>query len=161
MAENNEKFFDFDGIIENDGQLNEFKLLPAGDYKFTVEKCNKGFYEKRNPNSKLQDGTPKVEVEMIARDELGNANYVRTTLFLCSSFEWKLSQFFCCIGLKKRGEQLRMDWDGAIGREGMCRLSQRSYTNKEGEQKTINEVDSFIEPKSDAPAKPKMVPGQL
>lgn len=156
---NEEKFFDFDGIIENDGQLNEFKLLPAGDYKFTVEKCNKGFYEKRNPDSKLKDGTPQVEVEMIATDGKGHSNYVRTKLFLCSSCEWRLSQFFRSLGMKKHGEQLRMDWDGAIGKSGMCRLSQRSYINKDGEEKFSNDVEAFLEPT--APVKPKMVPGQL
>lgn len=160
MADNND-FFDFDGYIEDDGNTVEFQLLPAGEYKFNVQKVNKDFY-KAGPNSKIADQTPFVELELIISSDDGSlANYVRTRIFLSSAFEWKISSFFRAIGMKKHGEKVRMNWDGSVGKTGRCTVTVREYTNKHGETKQVNDVASFLDVEVSAPAPKKMVMGEL
>lgn len=162
MADNND-FFDFDGYIEDDGSTVEFSLLPAGEYRFNVQKVNKDFY-KAGPNSKIADQTPFIELELIVNNEDNTkANYIRTRIFLSSAFEWKISSFFRSIGMKKHGERVKMDWDGSIGKTGRCTVTVREYTNKNGETKQINDVASFHDTESTvAPTAPKkMVMGEL
>ena len=49
-----------------------------------------------------------------------------------------LSAFFGAIGLKKKGEPLKMNWNEVAGKEGVCKLGQREYNgNKYNEVKRM------------------------
>ena len=70
---------------------------------------------------------------------------VKFDLLLYRSLEWRISSFFRCIGQKKHGEKLTMDWNKVMGSIGRAHFKQRTYTNQYGEEKTVNELDRFID----------------
>ena len=66
-------------------------------------------------------------------------------LILSKALTWKLSAFFRSIGQKKRGEKITMDWNKVLGAKGRAHSKQKVYTNQAGEEKTINDLDYFID----------------
>ena len=70
---------------------------------------------------------------------------VKFDLFLYRTVEWKIAAFFRSIGQKKHGEKLAMDWNKVIGAKGRCHVKQRDYTNNNGEERTVNDIDKFYD----------------
>ena len=56
-----------------------------------------------------------------------------------------LGFFFRAVGRAKHGEPYKMNWDGLEGARLRVHVGQRSYTDKFGEEHTVNEVDKFID----------------
>ena len=56
-------------------------------------------------------------VHVANRDITIRENYV-----LHSSLEWKLSELFSGVGLKKKGEELRMDWQSLPGKTARAKV---------------------------------------
>lgn len=128
----------WDDVIENDGQ--EFVLLEEGDYNFTVTNFERG----RFPGGQKIPACNKATITIQITTEEGLAS-VKFDLLLYKTVEWKLSAFFRCIGQKKHGEKLTMNWNTVVGSRGRAHIKQRVYTNNAGEEKTINDVDKFID----------------
>ena len=120
MNNNFEREYDWNDEIVNDS---EFVLLPEGDYIFTVENFERARHEPQ-PGGKLP-ACNKAIIHILIQSEEGEAK-LRHNLFLHSSTEGMLSAFFGAIGLKKRGEPLRMNWNIA-GRQGVCHIGIREY----------------------------------
>ena len=40
-----------------------------------------------------------------------------------------------------------MNWSEVTGRKGRCKVSVRKYTNDKGEEREINDIKEFLEPK--------------
>lgn len=129
---------DWNDSIEADGQ--EFVLLPEGDYNFRVTNFERG----RFPGGTKIPACNKATITIQVDCEEGIAS-IRFDLLLYRSVEWKLSSFFRCIGQKKHGEKLTMDWNKVVGSIGRCHVKQRKYTNNYGEEKTINDVEKFYD----------------
>lgn len=129
---------DWNDSIETDGQ--EFILLPEGDYNFRVTNFERG----RFPGGQKIPACNKATITIQIDSEEGIAS-IRFDLLLYRSVEWKLSSFFRCIGQKKHGEKLTMDWNKVIGSIGRCHVKQRTYTNNYGDEKVINDVDKFYD----------------
>lgn len=132
-------FLDWDDVISNDGQ--EFVILPEGDYEFEVSNVERG----RFPGGPKLPACNKVIVTLVVHTPEGIAT-AKTDLIMHRSLEWKICSFFTAIGLRKHGDQIRMDWKGAVGRHGMAHFKPRSYQKKNGGEGTTNDVDHFIEP---------------
>ena len=47
---------------------------------------------------------------------------IRENFILHSKMEWKLSELFCSVGLKKKGEELRMNWNALSGLTGRAHV---------------------------------------
>lgn len=139
---------DWDSEIEQDSQ--EYITLPAGTYPFRVENFERGLYDggSKIPKCKMALLTLKLD-----GGELGIANATER-LFLHSSMEWKLSEFFAAIGLKKKGERVTMNWNAVPGAVGMAEVEVNTYTNKEGKERQNNRVTKFL-PAEEAPVEPK------
>ncbi len=131
-------FLDWNDAIENDGQ--EFVILPEGDYNFTVT----GFERGRFPGGQKIPACNKAALTLQVNTDEGVA-VIRTDLLLYRSMEWKLSAFFRCIGQKKQGERLVMDWNRVIGSEGRARFKPRSYVGNDGKEHQANDVDRFYD----------------
>lgn len=129
---------DWNDSIETDGQ--EFILLSEGDYNFRVTNFERG----RFPGGQKIPACNKATITIQIDSEEGIAS-IRFDLLLYRSVEWKLSSFFRCIGQKKHGEKLTMDWNKVIGSIGRCHVKQRTYTNNYGDEKVINDVDKFYD----------------
>lgn len=115
-------------------QESEFILLEPGTYDFEVTGLEKAYF---NGSEKMQ-ACPQARLELTVGPDKAK---VFTNLFLNTKSEWKLSEFFISIGLKKKGEPLRMQWGKVLGLKGKCEIGQREYNNK-----TYNEVSKFLEP---------------
>ena len=118
---------DWNDTIESDGQ--EFVLLEEGDYNFIVTNFERG----RFPGGQKVPACNKATIT------------VRFDLLLYRTLEWRIASFFRCIGQKKAGEKLVMDWNKVVGSKGRAHFKQRTYTNNSGEEKTINDIDKFYD----------------
>jgi hypothetical protein len=137
---NNEKdmLMNWDDAIETDGQ--EYILLPEGEYNFKVINFERGRFvgSARIP----QCNKASITIQIEAKE---GTTSVKFDLILYRTLEWRISAFFRCIGQKKHGEKLTMDWGKVVGSKGRAYIKQRSYTNQNGEEKFINDVDRFID----------------
>ena len=120
------------GWDEEIKQESEFVLLEPGTYDFEVTGLEKAYF---NGSEKMQP-CPQARLELTI-----DKAKVFTNLFLNTKSEWKLSEFFISIGLKKKGEPLKMQWNKVLGLKGKCEVSNREYNGK-----TYNEVSKFLEP---------------
>ena len=141
MAENinnQNMMMDWNDSIENDGQ--EFVLLPEGDYNFVVTNFERG----RFPGGPKVPACNKASITVQVSAAEG-VSTVKFDLLLYRSLEWRISAFFRSIGQKKHGEKLTMDWNKVIGSKGRAHFKQRTYVNQYGEEKTVNDLDRFID----------------
>ena len=141
MAENinnQNMMMDWNDSIENDGQ--EFVLLPEGDYNFVVTNFERG----RFPGGPKVPACNKASITVQVSAPEG-VSTVKFDLLLYRSLEWRISAFFRSIGQKKHGEKLTMDWNKVIGSKGRAHFKQRTYVNQYGEEKTVNDLDRFID----------------
>ena len=70
---------------------------------------------------------------------------IRTDLILNRLVEFRISAFFRCIGQKKHGERLVMDWTKVVGSKGRAHFKPRTYTDRDGNERQANEVDRFYD----------------
>lgn len=129
MADNFREY-GWDDEINNE---EAFQLLAAGDYQFEVVKYERGRHE----------GSAKVPPcnKAIVTFKVGDAELTENFL-LCSTLEWKLSQLFLSVGLKRHGEPLRMNWSALPGKQGVCKVVQNKYT-KDGREYVNNRIDKL------------------
>jgi len=135
---NQNMMIDWNDSIENDGQ--EFVLLPEGDYNFVVTNFERG----RFPGGPKIPACNKASITVQVTAPEGVA-IVKFDLLLYRTLEWRISAFFRCIGQKKHGEKLTMNWNKVIGSQGRAHFKQRTYVNQSGEEKTVNDLDRFID----------------
>ncbi len=129
---------DWNDTIENDGQ--EFIVLPEGDYNFEVTNFERG----RFPGSAKIPACNKATLTLQVKTPEGIAT-VRTDLLLYRTLEWRISAFFRCIGQKKHGERLAMNWNTVLGARGHAHFKPRTYTDKDGNARQANDVSRFYD----------------
>lgn len=129
---------DWNSTIEEDGQ--GFVLLNEGDYDFTVTGFERG---QHNGSAKIPS-CPKALLTLSVDTPSGVAE-IKESLILYKTMEWKLSSFFRCIGMKKHGERLVMDWGSVLGASGRAHIVQREYVGNDGTTKKVNNVGYFID----------------
>jgi len=125
----------YEGTIEEES--GGFTLLPEGDYDFTVSKVTRGRYE----GSDKMPACNSVTVELTIWGPQDKAT-ITERFFLVKKFEWKLSQFFLSIGLKKHGEQLVMRWN-IEGMRGKCKVYIDNYKKNDGSDGQSNKIKKF------------------
>ena len=129
---------DWNDTIENDGQ--EFVVLPEGDYAFTVTNFERG----RFPGSAKIPACNKATLTIAIDNDLGAAT-ARFDLILYRTLEWKIASFFRCIGQKRHGEKVAMNWNQVVGARGKAHIKPRTYTDKNGGEKQANDVERFLD----------------
>lgn len=128
------------GWDEEISRESEFVTLPEGDYDFEVVNFERS-------RSKGSDRIPPSNMAVLELRITGDKGSTTITdyLVLHSKMEWKLSQFFRSIGLKKKGEPLRMNWNAVVGAKGRCKLIVEKYTNDKGEQRESNKIKQYYD----------------
>lgn len=129
----------WDDEIENDGE--DFRVLPEGEYAFTVDNFTRGRFE----GSAKMGACPKAELSIRIHDKDGDVT-VNHNLFLNRKCEWALCAFFTAIGARKHGETLRMNWNAVKGAKGRCKVGVRKWTGNDGKEHEANEIIKFLEP---------------
>lgn len=127
-----ERELGWDDVITEDSK--EYIILPEGDYEFTVMSVERA---RSSGNGKIP-ACNMAKVTIAIDSPQGTVNVV-TNLILHSSLEWKVSEFFASLGLKKKGEPFRMNWNQAIGAKGYCKMGRR-----ENNGNTYNDVKRFL-----------------
>lgn len=143
----NKDAFDWDSVIENESN---FVLLPEGEYEFTVTGFERGYFN----GSEKMSACPKAELTLTIETAQGTAT-VKHNLFLSRRTEGLICAFFICIGQKKHGEPLRMNWQQVVGSKGRCKIGIRTYNNND-----YNEVKKFLEP-GETTQRPMFTPGNF
>lgn len=123
MSNLNNELFDWDSEIESDGA--EYVSVQPGDYTFTVTDVERKQYNGSDKMPACNMVTVSGEIDV----PNGIATF-RENLYLIKRNEWKLSSFFRCLGMKKHGEKLRMNFNGAVGKRGMAAFKTREYNDK-------------------------------
>lgn len=132
-----EKELQWDDTIEKDSQ--EFITLPEGDYDFEIEK-----YERSR--SKGEGRLPACNMAVVyftIKNPHGEDISVREYYILHTSMEWKLSELFCGVGQKRKGEKIKPNWTLLPGSTGRCKLKIEKYKDKEGKDQTANKIDKL------------------
>ena len=136
-----QKVFGWDDEIEN--EEGSFTVFEPGIYKFTVT----GFDRERYPGGDKIPACLRANLELTVEDDFGRETTVKESLFLIGKMEWKLCQFFTCLGLRKHGEKSKMPWDKILGRSGMCELIKDKYESKNnGKEYDTNRVKEYLDP---------------
>ena len=136
MATDN-KIMDWGDTIESDGQ--EFVVLPEGDYTFTITGFERG---RHTPTPKIP-ACNKAIIYISIDNDIGIANG-RFELILYRTLEWKIAAFFRCIGQKKHGEKLAMNWNGIVGARGKAHFKPITR-DKNGVAKEYNDLERFYD----------------
>ena len=120
----------WDDSIKQDSQ--NFDPIPEGDYNVTIEKYDRS-------RSKGEGKLPPCNMAVVYFIVHGQDREItiRENYILHSSLEWKLSELFRGVGLKKEGEELRMDWNSLPGKTARAKIQIRSsITSKSCIRKT-------------------------
>ena len=144
MAENNEmQVFDWDDFIEDDGEERSFVTLEPGKYVFEVSSFERGYHEAKTGGK--APSCPKATIKIRIVTDAGDAILTENFL-LYKKMEWKISQFFRCIGLKKHEEKLKMQWDKVTGRTGTAII-----TKDPGKEDGVffNHVKTWLDPEGE------------
>lgn len=119
----------------------EFILLPEGEYNFRVKSVSKGNF---NGSDKVPPcSTSEVEIE-IMDPQSGKPVIIKHRFFMLRSKESFISQFYVCIGMKKKEEPIKMNWPMTTGRTGRCVISQHAGSRGG----IFNQVKRFLEPET-------------
>lgn len=130
---------DWGSEIENDSP--DFIVLPEGEYDFTVKSFERGRY---NGGDKVGP-CPKAMLTLSIDTPQGEA-LVKKDLLLHSKLEGLLCEFFTCIGQRKHGQRVSMNWNAVTGAHGRCKIGHRTYNGNQ-----YNEVKKFLEPSAPQP----------
>lgn len=141
MADN-VKVFDWDDEIEKE---NEFTLLEPGDYDFTITGFERGHFDGSEKIPSCNMATVSFKVE----DPKGNSSVITDRFYLCEVTEWKLSQLFKSVGLKKTGEKAKMDWNALPGKTGRCKVVRKKNYNNDNEHNEISRLYAKEEKKDE------------
>ena len=106
----------WDDEIEKDSSFVE---LPEGDYDFVIDH----FKRARHAGSEKIPPCNKALVFFKVTAPDGGEATIQEGYILYSTLEWKLSELFCGVGLKKKGERLKMNWAALLGLKGRAQIS--------------------------------------
>lgn len=121
---------DWDDGIEAEVAAEEFPILPVGEYEFEVVDLEKTFSSKGNKMAKI---TLEINYN-------GHKYKVFDNIVLMSNMKWKIAQFFECLGLKKKGTELKsMPWNQVAEKHGRVKIKHEEYNGK-----TNAKVDAYI-----------------
>ena len=127
----------WDDEISNESS---YILLEEGDYDFTVTAFERG----RFPGSPKIPACGKATLTLEVKTAAGAAS-VKYDRIMWSTLEFKLHDFFCAIGQKKRGDPLRPRWSEVVGSQGRAHFKPRTYTKKDGGEGKANDVEKFYD----------------
>ena len=126
----------WDDVLTDDGQ--EFVELPEGDYTYQVVNMERG----RHMGSAKLPPCNKATLTLEITTEDG-VSRPRVDLFLHRNTEWKISAFFRSIGMKKRGEETKPDWNKVVGMWGRCHVKTRNYVGNDGQERKGIDVSFY------------------
>ncbi|UPU39310.1 DUF669 domain-containing protein [Erysipelothrix sp. Poltava] len=128
-----ERELGWDDEIQDDGE--DFIILKPGNYDFVVKKFERGRFDgsEKMPTCNMALVTITVE-----DPDTGRQVDVQNRILLHRKTEWTISAFFASLGMKKKGEKIKPQWNMIVGKVGKCKIKNREYNGN-----LYNEVDKF------------------
>ena len=128
----------YEGALDWNSEIEETYLdLPDGTYNFTIYDTERGRFEPK-PDSKIKEPCPQVKVYVEVKDPNSDQKAkINTLLILHTRTKGLLCNFFRSIGVMKKGESLKMDWN-VIGKTGKLKLSHND--------KNYMQIEKFLSP---------------
>ena len=124
----------------------ELPSLPDGDYPFQIVNMEKARHQPKE-GGKIPPCNKAILTVRVTDRMNGQSVDIQTNLLLHSKLEWKLCEFFAAIGMRQKGEPLRMDWSRVVGATGLCKVKKQQ--RRDG--RAASEIDRFY-PVYDLPA---------
>lgn len=137
----------YEGALDWNSEIEETYLdLPDGTYEYKVVELERGHYEPK-PTSKIKEPCPQVKVFVEVQDPNGSDQKVKlnSLLILHTRTKGLLCNFFRSIGVMKKGESLKMDWN-VIGKTGKLALTHN--------EKGYMQIDKFLPQEEETTQKP-------
>lgn len=132
----------------------EYVVLPPGEYWYRVDSREFGTWS----SGKLA-GMPVCKIDLTLWDSMGRKGTARVNLTNCTDFVWWIRQFWTSAGEDVPKDQTYLPpWNAIIGRTGRCKVENRKFTSRNGEELVSNDVREFLPP--DGQAAPA-VPGEV
>lgn len=120
-------------------QESEFNLMPDNsEVSFEVTAFERALTKKGAPMAKLTLKCTNLESKA--------SSTVKDTLVLMRSCEWKICQFFTCVGLRKHGDKGIPKWDALVGAKGMARLGIEEWQSQQGDTFERNIIKNYLSP---------------
>ena len=145
-----ERELGWDEEIEQDSS--DFEVVPEGEYNFEVIKFERS---RTDSDAKYYPNCNQAIITLLVTNSEHSAK-ITDKLILNKKLEWKLSQFFCAIGQKVKGEKVRMNWSAVPGARGRCEITVRSYhkkNDKPDEETGRSNNIKYLEAESATPAR--------
>ena len=124
--------YSWDSTMPAEVEEKSFEVPPIGEYNFIVANIEKTFAQ--------SSGNPMLKVRL---DLQGADGSVFDNLVLTENSMFKVVTFFESIGIKKKGEELKMSIgqaaDKAVGLEGRVKIKHETYNGKIGAK-----VDKYL-----------------
>ena len=134
-----ERELEWDDEIQKD---NEFITLEEGDYDFVIDHYERA---RHNGSDKIPPCNKAVVFFKVAAPN-GKEATVQENYILHTKMEWKLSELFRGVGLKKKGEKLKMNWGALPGLKGRAQISLDADTkNPDRKYNHIKKIYPFEE----------------
>ena len=138
MSEEN-KVFDWDDEIEDDGEERAFVTLEPGKYDFEVTDFERAYHEHKEGGK--APSCPMAVVTVRIRTDEGDC-YIKENFLLYKKMEWKICQFFRSLGMKKHGEKVKQRWTDIVGKTGRAEITKDSGKN---EGVFFNHIKTWLE----------------
>lgn len=135
-----ERELGWEDSIQND---DSFITIPEGDYDFVIDHYERS---RSKGGEKIPPSNMAIVYFRIAGPD-GQEVMIREQFILHQRMEWKLSQLFCSVGLKKKGERITMNWNALPGLSGRAHVT--LDPDKNDPKKEYNHIDKLYpkEPK--------------
>lgn len=140
MADINDGALDWD-MTEIDGG-DEYILFEPGVYRFTVSSWERGRYD----GGKNIGACPRASITLKVAGANGQSGTVTESMLLHTKTRWRIAQFFESMGFPKDPDsgKVQLDWNAIEGRSGFLKLKHRKTEDRDGNERTYNEVDKFL-----------------
>lgn len=115
----------------------EYVLLPAGDYDYTIESFERGRYEGSDKVPPCNRALLKVRV-----DAPEGSAIMSESLLLYDKMQWKLAEFFLSIGSEEVNGKVKMNWNLVPQASGRATIEIRE--DKKDASKKYNHVKKWL-----------------
>lgn len=133
---------DWNSEFANEGK--EFTVLPKNTVvEFTVTDFQR---------TKTQKGDYMAKLALKCETAEGLSATLRENLVLLRSCEWKICQFFTCVGLRKHGDRGTLKWDSVLGSRGKAKLGVEKWQGRDGKFYDGNVIKEYLEPEESSPS---------
>jgi hypothetical protein len=152
--------FGWDDTVQTaDDSGGDFAVLRPGFATFRISELKRGYFE----GSAKMPQCHQMQLTLTCTEADGTSSTVYENLPLLSNWLWKLTAFFKAVRLipeeTPAGSNVNLPWNSlAVGQMGYCKVKNRQYTNKKGEQKTTNQIERFLHGDACAEAQAVLAP---